>query len=877
VVSIYVDGSLVKTDPLAATTGNIDTFSLGYNVNVGQDGTGMYTDGGSAQMIGLLMDDLGIWGRVLSDSEVGAIYQGGLIGSNIVQVVTKLPPTVSTLAPAPNFTGASGLPTLTATILDKDTAVVTSTVHLSFDGTQVPASVNKTTNLTTVLYTVTNLLTAASTHTVSLSFSDNNTPANTITTNWSFTVIKYPTLPAAFAQPANAVNTGAPGFQMRLSQFSAADIMANDGTPIGTLPGCVANAEAQLAGLLIDPMTGLPYTETVTPGTLPNGGYPISDVLNFSYTGADQGNFTSANGHPKATLPGLTGTDEDNLAMEFVSYLHLSAGYYHFGVNSADGFRMTFAANPYDAFATQVGLYDVRSVPWDTTFDLNVTQDGYYPCRIVWFRKSPLADNHGTAGFELYTITASGQKILVNDTTTPGAVLAFQSSTAPVAPYVQYAGPTAFVSSYRGNDFGLPRVQVQIHDGTSAAVDPASVKLSIDGALVPAAVTNHSGLTTVTYLATGTQLPRTVHTGQVSFTAGGTNTTKTWQFDRLRNYVLPSPVYSEKFDGLADGVLPAGWTQTNYTTPLTPGIDFNNANSDAFLGWTVVNTGDGASFGDWGYRLRVGLYQELNGMFFDATTNALMQNQFLYAESDNRGGQQIQFAYTPSYNLSTNSGIVVAFNSSYEQNQNNICSLEYTVDHGTNWLPVVYLLQGANDDQQNAQIVYDPNGIVDVVATMGFGISPRYTNSVGKVFGGTIGAFIAAPITQALEPYIDGRINDDSYESMRFEAFRLPNADHQASVQFRLMQAGTGSWFWGLDNWGIYSVPSLVQSGLGPIAVHLSGSNVVLTWTAAPNVHLQQSSSVSPTSWTDLMSTLGLGSYTTGTTNQRAFYRLISQ
>ena len=59
-------------------------------------------------------------------------------------------------------------------------------------------------------------------------------------------------------QPANAVNTGAPGFQLRLSQFSSTDIILNDGTPIGTLPGCVANAEAQLAGLLSDPMTGVP-------------------------------------------------------------------------------------------------------------------------------------------------------------------------------------------------------------------------------------------------------------------------------------------------------------------------------------------------------------------------------------------------------------------------------------------------------------------------------------------------------------------------------------------------------------------------------------------------------------------------------------------
>ena len=182
---------------------------------------------------------------------------------------------------------------------------------------------------------------------------------------------------------------------------------------------------------------------------------------------------------------------------------------------------------------------------------------------------------------------------------------------------------------------------------------------------------------------------------------------------------------------MADGGLPAGWAQTNYTTPLTPGIDFANPNSDAYLGWTVVNTGDVSQFGG-SLRLNVGLYQQLNGLFFDATANALMTNQFLYAESDHRSGQQVQFCYTPAYNLSTNSGVVVAFNSSYEQNQNNICSSSTPVDHGAHWLPVVYCCQGANDDQQNAQVVYDANFIVDVAATMAFGISPRYTNSVGR-------------------------------------------------------------------------------------------------------------------------------------------------
>jgi len=875
VASIYVDGSLVKTDPLTATTGGIDTLADGYSVNIGQDGTGAYTDNGSAEMVGLLMDDLGIWGRVLSPSEVAAVYQGGLIGSNIVQVVTKLPPTVKTMAPTPGFTGVPGFTTLSATIGDQDTAVVPSTVKLSLDGAAVAPSVNKYTNLTVVSFPITSLLAPASTHSVTLSFNDNNIPANTITTNWTFTVINYFSVPAALALPASAVSTGNPGFQMRVSQISSQDIIQNDGVVIGSLPGCVANAEAQLAGLLVDPMSGLPYAETATPGSLANGANPIPGVLNFSYTGADQGNFTSLNGYPKLTIPGLAGSDENNLAVEFVGYLRLSPGYYHFGINSADGFRVTIGANPYDAFATQVGLYDVRSIPWDTAFDLNVSQDGYYPCRIVWFRESHLANNQGAAGFEFYTIASSGQKVLVNDTTTPGAVLAFQSGPAAAAPYVQYAGPTAFLSSYRGNDFGLPRVQVQIHDGASATVTPASVKLSIDGSAVAATVTNYGGITTVSYVPGGLQLPRTIHTGQISWTAGGTNTTKTWQFNRLRNYVLPAPVYHENFDALADGVLPSGWTQTNYTAPLTAGVSFSDPNSDAYLGWTVINTSDVSQFG--AGRLNVGLYQELNGQFFDVNTNALLSNQFFYAESDHRNGQQIQFAYTPAYNLSTNAGVVIAFNSSYEQNQNNICSLEYTIDRGANWLPVVYLLQGANDSQQNAQIIYDANGIVDVARTMAFGISPRYTNSVGKVIGGTVGAFIAAPITQALEPYIDGRVNDDGYESMRFEAFRAPNADNQASVQFRFMQAGTGSWFWGIDNWGVYSVSSLAPSGPGMVTIRLSGPNTVLTWTAGANVQLQQYQALGTGTWANVPGTQGAGTYTGGITNQHVFYRLIRQ
>ncbi len=788
-------------------------------------------------------------------------------------------PSVVSIAPAPGSTGASGLPAIAVTLQDGDTAVVLSSIKLSFDGAQVTPSVTRNTALTMVAYSVTNLLAAGSTHSVSLTFTDNNSPPDPLGTNWSFAVNNYATVPAGAAQTAATVQTNAPGFSMRVSQYDDAVIIQNDETPNGNLPGSVAHAEAQLAGVLVDPMTGQPFTDDTTiPGSLPNGAYGISGVVNFSYTGKDQGNFTSANGYPKSTIPGLVGGDENNLAIELVSYLYLPAGLYEFGINSADGFRMTMGANAYDALAPQVGIYDARSIPIDTTFQLYVTQTGYYPCRIVWFRESPLPNNLGSAGLEFYTVSASGQKTLVGDTNTPGAVLAYQTSTASVAPYVKYAGPTAFISDFRGNDFGMPNVIVQLQDGTISRVNPTSVKLSIDGALVAAAVTNHSGLTTVSYAPPGLQLARTVHTGQVSFQAGGTAITKTWQFNSLRNYVLPAPIYFENFDEVADGVLPTGWTQTNYTTELTPGVDFSNPDSDSFLGWTVVNSGDGGSFGDWSDRFNVGLFQELNGQFFDATTNALLQNQFLYAESENRSGRQIQFVYTPYYNFSNQTGIVVAFNSSYAQSQDSLCSLEYTVDNGTNWLPLLYLLSGDTDNAHAARTVWDAGGVLDVAKTMAFPISPQYTNALGKVIGGSLGAFVSAPISQALDPFIAGRVNDDLYESMRFEAYRVPNADNQPAVQFKLMQVGAGGWFWGIDNWGLYSVPSLVTSaGPGALAIRLNGASAALTWTPAANVQLQQTSALGAANWTDVPGTLGAGSYNAPAHGANTFYRLVQQ
>ena len=96
-------------------------------------------------------------------------------------------------------------------------------------------------------------------------------------------------------------------------------------------------------------------------------------------------------------------------------------------------------------------------------------------------------------------------------------------------------------------------------------------------------------------------------------------------------------------------------------------------------------------------------------------------------------------------------------------------------------------------------IIRFPDGSIDAVATM-------TTARADQAHGLAYGAWILAPITQALAPFISGRVNDDQYESKRVELIRLPAADGKANVRLRFVQAGTGSWYFGIDDVGLYQI-----------------------------------------------------------------------
>ena len=84
--TIYLDGGEVNECPIDVTfTGDInkDPYTCNLATNVMQDGTGLYTDGGSgANWDNALIDDLGIWRRAITPDEVSLIYTMGLQGKS---------------------------------------------------------------------------------------------------------------------------------------------------------------------------------------------------------------------------------------------------------------------------------------------------------------------------------------------------------------------------------------------------------------------------------------------------------------------------------------------------------------------------------------------------------------------------------------------------------------------------------------------------------------------------------------------------------------------------------------------------------------------------------------------------------------------------
>lgn len=299
-------------------------------------------------------------------------------------------------------------------------AVNQNSLSVSVDGAKITPTVTRSGNVTTVRFSPGSAFVAGSTHQISLSFSDTATPPKTLTDERTFTVASYQTLPASYA--VTGVDTTKPGFKARVHQISAARR--------GDDQNDLTIAEKQLDGTLINPDTGTKYDNEADLALAKNGIFEVPGVINWNQDApAAVGNFSDTSTPPATDvpIPGIPGINGslDNIAAEITTFLDLKAGFYRFGVNSDDGFRLTVGPGASDVFATTLGLFDGGRGSADSVFEFAVEKDGTYPFRLAWW------EGGGGANLEFFSVDpATGEKILINDTANAKAIKAYREGPA---------------------------------------------------------------------------------------------------------------------------------------------------------------------------------------------------------------------------------------------------------------------------------------------------------------------------------------------------------------------------------------------------------------------------------------------------------------
>ena len=423
-------------------------------------------------------------------------------------------------------------------------------------------------------------------------------------------------------------------------------------------------------------------------------------------------------------------------------------------------------------------------------------------------------------------------------------------------------GPSVVSTSPAANATGVaPNAPYRAELTNGVAL--ASIRLALNGKPVTATVTGTAQQASVTFTNAALLAPASSNVYVLSFSDTGVpakafNVTNAFQVADYRNIELPTPLVFENFDAIPEGQVPAGWTRKSYVEIANPELDFGNLGSAAYADWTTVEASRfNGSFvtynnpdnpADWGtdYQ-RVNVPNPANVVNGRILDEPLAKGRFLFSTSGySVGRSQVMHITTPDYNLSGRTNVQVAFKSLWEQNQDSIAAVEYSIDGGSNWRPVAYFI-----DQ--ADLVKAEDGSLDAEATLNkeHGDVANYTDDAGNLIGGTYGAFIGAPITTNLAPFIQGRVNDNRVESKRYELFRVSGADNQSKVRFRFIHAGTDSWYWGIDDFGLYSPEASVTPTAPVLTLKASGDQYIISWSSTLQGHVLESSpTLAPPSWT---------------------------
>lgn len=520
-------------------------------------------------------------------SVYGKFFQAGTVnlfqpdnsGRNMYGVVVKA------VATNPLFVGGTGNLLGFRFEIEEgtQTKLNTSSVTVKLDG--APVTMDGAPVLTDGFWaftkTLPSWLPSASSHTVEVTFSDNANPANTKTNTFTFVADTYATLGTAQSVPASSVDTASSGFTARIAQFRDSALW-----PGNDLPNNTRRAEDQLAGRLIDVLTGQPLQNFAVAGPLAGGAYNPT-MINFNQQTSlglpDQtGSFTdlSTPSRPDEAIPGIPGTEPDllnpptdNIAGEFIGYLQLSAGLHLLGVNSDDGFRVTAGKDPRSPQAPELGVFSGGRGVTDSLFYVEVTEAGIYPVRLVWY------EGGGGAAVEFFSQNIStGAKTLINDRENGGIVSYSKATTS------QLSASVSPLNNATGVSPSAP-IQAQIfEEGTTLA--PASVVLTVNGQAVTPQVSKTGTISTVYYAPTAL-LPAGVNNVTLTFSdtaAPARNYSHSWSFtvDNAATFaVIPQnfSVPSSSLDLTSSGFLADAYIMTIDGISPVARTGFSNNNS----------------------------------------------------------------------------------------------------------------------------------------------------------------------------------------------------------------------------------------------------------------------------------------------------------
>jgi len=458
-----------------------------------------------------------------------------------------------------------------------------------------------------------------------------------------------------------------------------------------------------------------------------------------------------------------------------------------------------------------------------------------------------------------------------------GPVAAGVQRTVRATPFVRSVAPAPGANT-------SPEISYSaVVENGASRVNTNTLELRLNGQVVPHALAQSGVSNFVTYAAAGLFLAGSTQVWTLKFSDDGNPVTPVENTARIvvGNYAtlnLPAPLYAENFDGTAEGSLPERWTQVSYSEITDPEENLSHLGSASYGRWIAVDAERfkgvfGTYFdpeeGDTDYQ-RVLNYSPatvVNG----SVVKTLASGRMLFGNSGYRNGaSQVLHVTTPDWDLSGKTNIHLLFHSLWEQNQDSIAGVEYSTDKGASWQPLLYLID-------RRDIAANATGAVDAVVTMTteYGDVARYTDPAdGSEKGGSYGAFIGAPITPALAPFIQGRIDDDPADSKRVEFLRAAGADNQASVRFRFFHAGTDSWYFGIDNVGVLSLPAAVEAAV--LTVAKANGQVALGWNGGAAYRLQKTISLKTPDWQTVAVPAGASSVTVPADGGAGYYRLVN-